>query len=93
MYFVETGKQIDQLSWTTFTAPFHWKLWIAILLMFFGESIILWKLHNYPTTNEAGGQGEQLITHKIGKVDENKKRKSTMAEMTPIKGSHNFEIK
>ena len=74
-YFFETGKKIDQLSWTTFTAPFHWKLWIAILLMFFGESIILWKLHNYPTINEVGGQEGQLITHKTGKVEENKKRR------------------
>ena len=46
--FCISGEKGDQYSWTTFTAPFSWKLWIGIFVLSSFASIVIWILHRFP---------------------------------------------
>ena len=48
MFFCISGEKGDQYSWTTFTAPFDWKLWIGIFVLSSFASIVIWILHRFP---------------------------------------------
>ena len=39
---------VDQFSWTTLIAPFHWKLWLGLTLLCIFVSVMLWIFHWYP---------------------------------------------
>ena len=39
---------VDQFSWTTLIAPFHWKLWLGQTLLCIFTSVMLWIFHRYP---------------------------------------------
>ena len=47
-HFTFLGEYIDQFSWTTFIAPFHWVLWLCILLLSVGSATVMWIFHKYP---------------------------------------------
>ena len=46
--FFNLGKKIDQFSWTTFFAPFHWKLWLGLTILCILVSVMIWIFHQYP---------------------------------------------
>ena len=41
------GKKIEQLSMSTFLSPFHWTVWLCLLISSIGISIVLWISHNF----------------------------------------------
>ena len=41
------GKKIEQLSMSTFSSPFHWTVWLCLLISSIGISIVLWISHNF----------------------------------------------
>ena len=41
------GKKIEQLSMSTFSSPFHWTVWLCLLISSIGISIALWISHNF----------------------------------------------
>ena len=41
------GKKIEQLSMSTFLSPFHWTVWLCLLLLSIGISTVLWISHNF----------------------------------------------
>ena len=48
LFFSNLDKKVDQFSWTTFIAPFHWKLWLGLTLLCIFTSVMLWIFHRYP---------------------------------------------
>ena len=42
-----SGKKIEQLTWSTFSSPFHWTVWLCLLFFSIGISTVLWTFHNY----------------------------------------------
>ena len=42
-----SGKQIEQLTWSTFSSPFHWTVWLCLLFFSIGISTLLLTFHNY----------------------------------------------
>ena len=46
--FAFSDGDVDLLSWKTFIAPFHGEIWLCLISISLGTSIILWTLHNYP---------------------------------------------
>ena len=49
--FIIKRQPTESLSFTTFTFPFHWKLWLTILVMCIVGSIILWLSQYYPNVS------------------------------------------
>ena len=41
------GKKIEQLSMSTFSSPFHWTVWLCLLISSIGISTVLWISHNF----------------------------------------------
>ena len=41
------GKKIEQLSMSTFSSPFHWTVWLCLLILSIGISTVLWISHNF----------------------------------------------
>ena len=41
------GKKIEQLSMSTFLSPFHWTVWLCLLISSIGISTVLWISHNF----------------------------------------------
>ena len=48
IFFAFSDGDVDLLSWKTFIAPFHGEIWLSLISISLGTSIILWTLHNYP---------------------------------------------
>ena len=46
--FVISGKTVSEVSWTTFISPFHWKIWVCLLLMIGIATTVVWILQKYP---------------------------------------------
>ena len=46
--FAFSDGDVDLLSWKTFIAPFHGEIWLCLISISLGTSIILWTLHRYP---------------------------------------------
>ena len=46
--FCISGEKVEPYSWTTFTSPFHWKLWIGIFVLSTLASVVIWILHRFP---------------------------------------------
>ena len=40
------GKKIEQLSMSTFSSPFHWTVWLCLLISSIGISTVFWISHN-----------------------------------------------
>ena len=47
-----SGKKIEKLTWSTFSSPFHWTVWLCLLFSSIGISTILWTFHNYSKNQE-----------------------------------------
>ena len=41
------GKKVEQLSMSTFLSPFHWTVWLCLLILSIGISTVLWISHNF----------------------------------------------
>ena len=46
--FAFSDGDVDLLSWKTFIAPFHGEIWLCLISISLGTTIILWTLHSYP---------------------------------------------
>ena len=46
--FTFSDGDVDLLSWKTFIAPFHGEIWLCLISISLGTTIILWTLHSYP---------------------------------------------
>ena len=46
--FIINTQPNEKISFTTFTVPFHWKLWLGILVMCVIATLILWLFQYYP---------------------------------------------
>ena len=46
--FAFSDGDVDLLSWKTFIAPFHGEIWLSLISISLGTTIILWTLHTYP---------------------------------------------
>ena len=41
------GKKIEQLAWSTFISPFHWIVWLCLLISSIGISTLIYLFHNF----------------------------------------------
>ena len=46
--FAFSDGDVDLLSWKTFIAPFHGEIWLCLISLSLGTTIILWTSHSYP---------------------------------------------
>ena len=46
------GKKIEQLSMSTFSSPFHWTVWLCLLILSIGISTWLYLNHNISKIQE-----------------------------------------
>ena len=56
--FFHLGEPIDQFSWETYLLPFHWKVWLSMVILSSGASFLIWSLYRnhmeYSTLNIYG---------------------------------------
>ena len=43
---INLGEKIEQLSLSTFSSPFHWTVWLCLLILSIGMSTVIWICHN-----------------------------------------------